>query len=116
MKEKYKTFGTWADNYSVLLNTFLQTRFSMANSIAEANRANQESRYKIRILEEELDHLKIINMINEMTKEKVASDYGNLVKSLMALDMMDELVINIIDKHAGILSPERYFNEVRERE
>ena len=55
-------------------------------------------------------------MINELTKEKVASDYGNLVKSLMALDMVDELVTNIIEKHAGILSPERYLNEVREGE
>ena len=115
MKEKYKTFGSWADNYAVLLNTFLQTRFSMTNLIGEANRANQENQYKIRALEEELDHLKVISMINEFAKEKVAGDYGSLVKSLVALER-DELVTSIIEKHTSILSPERYFNEMRERE
>ncbi len=47
MREKYQGFGNWADNHALLLNSFLQSRFSMTNIIDEASRANRDNRERI---------------------------------------------------------------------
>ena len=47
MRDKYRSFGSWADNHAMILNSFLQTRFAMSNIIEEANKTNYENREKI---------------------------------------------------------------------
>lgn len=114
MREKYKSFGGWADNHAMLLNSFLQTRFSMTSIIDEINRGNRESKEKIAELERRLDEVTMTSMIHELAKEKAANDYATLVKSLMSLSTNYEVLEGIISNHASILSPHEYFNEVRE--
>ena len=53
-------------------------------------------------------------MINELAKEKAASDYANLVKSLVSLSPTYEFLESIISHHTSILSPQEYFNEIKE--
>lgn len=41
LRGKYKSFGSWADNHVMLLNSFLQARFSMTSIIEDSNKINR---------------------------------------------------------------------------
>ena len=45
-------------------------------------------------------------MINQLAKEKAASDYASLVKSLMTLSPNYSVLDSVLSNHATILNPQ----------
>jgi hypothetical protein len=90
----------------MLLNSFLQARFSMTSIIEDSNKINRENKEKIAELETKLHEMGCYSMINEFAKEKVASDYANLVKNLRSLSTTHEFIGSIIENHTNILNPQ----------